>query len=189
MDIEYAKKLLKKRLSPKRYTHSVGVCETAVKLAKLYNVSVEKAKIAGLLHDYAKDLSDEEIKRYIKEFNLSLDKLLRSHINLAHGIIGAELVKREFKIIDNDILNAIKYHTTGRKNMSCLEKIVYLADYIEPNRNFPGIEEIRRVSFLNLDEGVLLALNSSITYIIKKGRLLHENSVFARNSIILSKNS
>ncbi|WIF96187.1 bis(5'-nucleosyl)-tetraphosphatase (symmetrical) YqeK [Caminicella sporogenes] len=186
--MEYLTSQLKKRVSSKRFIHSLGVSETAEKLAKLYNAPIEKAKIAGLLHDYAKDLQDDEAREYIVQFGLKLDDVLKFDINLAHGQIGAELVKRELNISDSDILNAIKYHTTGRENMSILEKIVYIADYIEPSRDFPGVDELRQAAFSNLDEGILLALDKTITYVVKKGKLLHLNSILARNSIIVNRN-
>lgn len=185
-DLEFLKGILKNKLPEKRYIHSLGVCNTAVKLAKIYNVCKDKAAVAGILHDYAKYLSENEARNYIMEFQIEIDEVMDEQIELAHGLIGAELVRRELEIEDTDILNSIKYHTVGRKNMTDIEKIIYLADYIEPNRKFPGIEEIRRMAVHDLDKATLMALNNSINYVISKGLLLHSNSIFARNSLILS---
>lgn len=185
-DLEFLKRILKNKLPKKRYIHSIGVCDTAVKLADIYSVSKEKAAVAGVLHDYAKYLSENEARNYIMEFQIEIDEVMDKQIELAHGLIGAELVRRELEIDDTDILNSIKYHTVGRKNMTDIEKIIYLADYIEPNRKFPGIEEIRKIAVNDLDKATLMALNNSINYVISKGLLLHSNSIFARNSLILN---
>lgn len=185
-DLEFLKGILKNKLPEKRYNHSLGVYNTAIRLAKIYDVCIDKAGVAGILHDYAKYLSENEVRHYITEFQIEIDQVIDNQIDLAHGLIGAELVKRELEIEDIDILNAIKYHTVGRKNMTDIEKIIYLADYIEPNRKFPGIEEIRQTALHNLDRATLMALNNSINHVISKGLLLHSNSIFARNSLILS---
>lgn len=185
-DLEFLKGILKSKLPERRYNHSLGVYNTAVRLAKIYNVCIDKAGVAGILHDYAKYLSEDEARHYITEFQIEIDEVIDKQIDLAHGLIGAELVKRELEIEDIDILNAIKYHTVGRKNMTDIEKIIYLADYIEPNRKFPGIEEIRQIALHDLDRATLMALNNSINHVITKDSLLHSNSIFARNSLILS---
>lgn len=189
IDLEIIKKELRNKLPHKRYVHSLNVSNTAVKLSEIHNVSKEKAEIAGLLHDYAKYLSKEEACQYIKEFKIEVDEVINLQKELAHGLIGAELVKCKFKIIDLDILNSIRYHTTGRKKMTDLEKIIYLSDYIEPNRKFPGIEEIRVMALTDLNKATLMALDNTIKYIIIKGLLLHNNSVLARNSLVLEINA
>jgi len=184
-DLKSIKSMLKNRLPYKRYIHSLGVCDTAARLAKIHNACMEKAQIAGVLHDYAKYLTEYEARQYIKQFEIIIDEVIDSHIDLAHGLIGAELIKSELKIEDQDILNSIRYHTTGRKHMTKLEKIIYLADYIEPNRKFSGIEKIRKVSEYDLDKAVLMALDNSITHVISKGLLLHNDSILARNTLIM----
>ncbi|SHJ82463.1 bis(5'-nucleosyl)-tetraphosphatase (symmetrical) YqeK [Paramaledivibacter caminithermalis] len=185
-DIEFLKSVVKNKLPERRYIHSLGVFETAINLAKIYNVCEKKAGIAAILHDYAKYLSKKEARHYIKKFHIKIDEVIDKQIDLAHGLIAAELVKREFKIVDIDILNSIKYHTIARVNMTDIEKIIYLADYIEPNREFPGVNKIRNVALYNLDKAMIMALDNSIKYVIEKGLLLHTNSILARNSLILS---
>lgn len=187
IDLESVKLILKERLKPKRYLHSIGVSNTSVRLAKLYGVCEKKAEIAGILHDYARNLSHDELSQYINEFKIATDEVIDTQVDLAHGLIGAELVKNKFNIEDEDILNAIRYHTTGRKHMSKLEKIIYLADYIEPNRKAAEVEKIRGIALYDLNKAVLMALDNCIKYVIKKGLLLHNNSILARNSLILER--
>lgn len=184
-DLDFIKSVLKDKLPRKRYTHSLGVCETAAWLAKEHEEDEKKAQIAGILHDYAKYLTKDEARKYIKQFKISIDYVTDINIDIAHGLIGAELVKNELKIYDKEILDSIRFHTTGREHMTKLEKIIYLADYIEPNRRFPEVNEIRNVAKYDLDKAVLMALDNSIRHVISRGVLIHNNSIAARNSIIV----
>ncbi|WP_432664247.1 bis(5'-nucleosyl)-tetraphosphatase (symmetrical) YqeK [Wukongibacter baidiensis] len=183
-DLEYIKSVLKNKLPHRRYKHSLGVCESATWLARKHDACQSKAEVAGLLHDYAKYLDGYEARKYIKEFHIQIDEVIDLNIDLAHGLIAAELIKSEFKIEDEEILNAVRYHTTGRRGMTSLEKIIYLADYIEPNRRFPGVDEIRNIAKYDLNRAVLMALDNSIKHVISKGLLIHHNSIFARNALI-----
>lgn len=160
------------------------VYETSRELAKVHNISIEKAQVAGLMHDYAKDLSDNEIRNLIKRYNITIDQVIECQINLAHGFVGAELLREECKIEDEEILDAIRYHTFGRENMSELDKLIYLADYLEPHRSFSGIDKLREMAFINLNQATLLTLENSIKYVIDSGNLIHINSILARNSLI-----
>ncbi|WP_432408930.1 bis(5'-nucleosyl)-tetraphosphatase (symmetrical) YqeK [Wukongibacter sp. M2B1] len=183
-DLEFIKSVIKDKLPHRRYKHSLGVCESAAWLAKKYNECPNKAKVAGLLHDYAKYLNDYDSREYVEEFQIEIDEVIDFNIDLAHGLIAAELIRSRFNIMDEEILNAVRYHTIGRKNMTNLEKIIYLADYIEPNRKFPGVEEIRNVSKHDLNKAVLMTLDNSIKHVISKGLLIHNNSILARNALI-----
>lgn len=183
--IDMLKIRLKERLTEERFKHSIGVYQTCLRLAKIYKISEEKAAIAGLLHDYARDLSEIELREYINQYKIDIDDIINNQIVLAHGYVGAELIKNELDILDEDILNSIKFHTTGRMNMSELEKIVFLSDYIEPNRSFPKVDEFREIALSNLDIATLMALNNTIFYIINKGHILHPLSVMARNSLLI----
>lgn len=185
LDIEKIKNVLQKRLTKKRYLHSLGVQKTAIELAKVYNVSQKKASIAGLAHDCAKDFDDDMLLNYATQFDILIDGVSKHQIQLLHGFVGAELAKREFGIEDDEILNAIRFHTTGKENMTTIEKIIYLADYIEPNRNFKGIDKIRKVALSSLDKATLMAFDNTINYVILKGELLHPNTIFARNFLLL----
>lgn len=185
LSIDKIKKRLKNRLTEKRYIHSLGVQESAIKLAKEYNVSIEKASIAGLVHDCAKNLNDDILLKYAAKFDILVDGVFAHQIGLLHGCIGAEIAKREFGIVDIEILNAIRFHTTGKENMSKLEKIIYLADYIEPNRKFDGVEQLREIALSNLNKAILMAFDKTINYVILKGELLHPTTIVARNFLLL----
>jgi len=184
LNIEIISLVLKNRLNEKRYLHSLGVMKTAEELAKIYDAPVEKAIIAGLVHDCAKNLNSNQMLKYAFKFDILLDGVTNHQIQLLHGHIGAELAKNEFGINDIDILNAIRFHTTGRENMSTLEKIIFLADFIEPNRAFPGVDKLRNMALFNLDKATFMALNHTIKHVITKGELLHVSTVHARNFLL-----
>lgn len=185
VDLEQIHAFLKKGLSESRYMHSLGVQETAVELAKRYHASVEKASIAGLVHDCAKGYNKDELLNYAAQFGIILDNVTRKQGELLHAVVGAELAKREFHIEDEEILNAIRFHTTGRANMTLLDKIIYLADYIEPNRKFQGVEALRQQALSNLDKATFMAANQTIAYIIFQNKLIHHDTISARNSLLM----
>ncbi len=187
LDIDLMLNILREKLNNKRFEHSLGVQKTAEELARKYGVSVKKASIAGLLHDCAKNYSGEQLFRLALELNITIDDVTRYNPHLLHGQIGARVASDIFSVKDNDILNAIRYHTTGRKNMSSLEKIIYLSDFIEPNRCFPGVDKIRNQALFDLDKATLMALNHTISYVISKGTLLHHATIHARNFLLLQK--
>lgn len=188
MNLKALKTALKARLQNKRYEHSVNVMETAVNLARLHGADKNKAAVAGLLHDYAKNMSPEELRSAALQLNLELDPVVSRHMLLAHGPVGAALVERDLGVTDPSVLNAICYHTYGRAGMDLLEKIIYLADFIEPGRKFKGAEELRRLAQVDLDKAVLMALESSIGYLIGSDRLMHPNTLYARNELIIEQN-
>lgn len=183
------KELLKKRLHSKRYEHSVLVMETAVRLAEIHGVNRSSAMAAGLLHDYAKNMSPEELRQAAQAYAVTLDPVVQRHMMLAHGPVGAAMIARDLDIRDEDILNAVRHHTYGRTGMSALEKIVYLADFIEPGRKFKGIEEMRRAAAEDLDKAVLMAMESALGYLLGTDRLIHPNTLLARNELIIALNS
>ncbi len=185
LDMESIKTILKCKLKEKRYIHSLGVQQTAIQLAKIHNGSVEKASIAGLIHDCAKDLDEDESLQYVHQLDILLDDVELHQKQLQHGVIGAQFAKKKFDIQDEEILEAIRYHTTGKENMSLLEKIIYLADLIEPNRSFEGIENLRRQALSDLDNAVLMAFDHTIKYVIEMGALLHPCTIHARNNLLL----
>ncbi|MBC8061106.1 MAG: bis(5'-nucleosyl)-tetraphosphatase (symmetrical) YqeK [Clostridiaceae bacterium] len=179
---------LKKNLTIKRYEHSLAVRDSAVLLAKKYKVDEDKARLAGLIHDCAKDLKDEEILNLARGQGFEISEVCYKSPQILHGLVGAIVAKDIFKVTDDEILNAITYHTTGRGNMTSLEKIIYLADFIEPNRNFPGVEVLRDLAFKDLEKALFLAFDNTINFVILKGELLHPDTVIARNDIILRNN-
>lgn len=181
LSIKEIKLYLKANLAEKRYSHILGVAETAKKLAKLNGVSEEMAEIAGLAHDVAKNLSKVKMKEIINEHNIVLSEIEENNTNLWHSIIGPIEAKNKLGIEDEEILDAIRWHTTGKEDMSILTKIIYIADMIEPSRNFERVEAIRKVTFEDLDMGVYCGLTRSIEFLLIKNLLIDENTMRARN--------
>jgi predicted HD superfamily hydrolase involved in NAD metabolism len=177
-------KYLQNALNKQRYEHSLRVMETSVELAKYYGADEIKARLAGLVHDCAKNMKDEEIINIIEKYGYNIEGTYKRTPNLMHGLAGALIGKHIMGIEDEEIFNAICYHTTGKKAMTMLEKIIYIADYIEPMRNFPGVEELRKATYINIDEALLLSFDNTIKYVISRGQLLHLDTIEARNSIL-----
>ena len=181
LTIEEIKSYLKENLKEKRYEHVLGVVETAKKLAKLNCVSEEKAEIAALAHDVAKNLSKDEMKEIIIENSIELSDIEENNPDLWHSIIAPIEAYEKLGIEDEEILDAIRWHTTGKINMSVLTKIIYIADMIEPGRDFDGVDTLRKTTFDDLDKGVYEGLNSSIKVLIERNLLIDENTIKARN--------
>ncbi|MGE4282456.1 MAG: bis(5'-nucleosyl)-tetraphosphatase (symmetrical) YqeK [Clostridia bacterium] len=173
-------------LTPCRFKHSIGVRDTAVGLAKIYGGDAEKARIAGLLHDCAKDVKKQQILQQCDNFGIVLDEIEKTEFRLVHGPLGVKFAQCYFGIEDKEILNAIYYHTVGKENMDILTKIIYLADFIEPNRDFPGVENLRKTAQKNLDKAIVLAIDGTILHVLEKGRLIHPSTINARNYILLN---
>lgn len=168
-DLELYKKYIKNHVNNKRYIHSLGVCYTAASLAMRYNCSLYKAQIAGILHDCAKGIDYKDLYKLCKKANILITDVEKDSPELLHSKYGAYIAEYELNIKDSEILNAIYYHTTGRPNMSLLEKIIFISDYIEPGRgNLPNIDDIRQTSFINIDEAVYKICEGSIEYLNKK---------------------
>lgn len=173
-----------KNIGHYRYEHSIRVMEEAEKLAKRYGYNENKASIAGLLHDCGRLLDKFEILKKAYDFDIIQKDNRVNNFPLIHAPLGAEIARREFNILDEDILNAIRYHTTGRPNMSLIDKIVYIADYIEPERNFNGLDEVRKLAYDDLDKAILKAMDNTIKYLINKGAYIHPDTINSRNFII-----
>ena len=178
------KQYLKNNLKPKRYSHVLGVCSTAVDLAKHYGVDEHKAEIAALAHDVAKNLSSEELLKIINDSKITLSIDEQNTEELWHAIVGPVISRNVFNITDEEILSAIRWHTTGKENMSKLDKIIYLADLIEPSREFDGIEEIRKVAYENLDLAMIKALTHTTIYLLNKQCAVDINTIKARNYLL-----
>lgn len=182
LDMNTMREKLQSALSVKRYIHTMGVVDEAVKLAEIYGThkDKEKAKIAGLLHDCAKDYPADLKKRLCKEYHIPIDMVMKKNLDLIHPFLGAEIAKREYLVEDEEILNAIRYHTTGRNQMTLLEKVVFIADYIEAGREeFEGLEEARRLAYLDLDMAMKYILEETIAYVEERKRELHPLSIEA----------
>lgn len=175
---------LKGMVSERRFHHSLRVKDTAMELAKVYGIDVEKAKLAAILHDCAKGYNCEQLLALCDEFNIELDEVTKFNKQLIHAPLGAKVAQIEFGIEDADILNAIHFHTTGRENMSMLEKIICTSDYVEPKRSFDGVDEIRELAYIDIDRALFIAFGITINYIISNNYILHPTTVMARNDLL-----
>ncbi|MBZ2387403.1 bis(5'-nucleosyl)-tetraphosphatase (symmetrical) YqeK [Anaerococcus murdochii] len=173
-------------IGEKRFKHSLRVAETAVKLADNYGLDPKKAYLAGLIHDCAKYNEEAYIKKYNIDFSIYPVCSIKDPV--LHSFLGAEVAKKVYNICDRDVLKAIEYHTTGRPDMSDLEKIIFIADAIEPARDFEGIDKIRKLAFENLNKAMLNLLDSNIIFLIGKKALINPLSFEARNYLIEEKN-
>jgi predicted HD superfamily hydrolase involved in NAD metabolism len=185
--MDYAETIseLAKRLSPKRLQHCIGVSKTAEILAVRFGCDKGKARLAGLLHDLAREVPINELLPRSQAFGIVVSDIEQAELILLHAPLAAKLAQAEFGIDDTEILQAIILHTTGGIDMTNLDKIIYLADVIEPGRTFNGVEEIRKAASTDLDQALLAALDQSIRYIVKNGGLIHPASIAARNQILL----
>ena len=168
-------KKLRPKLSEKRFVHTIGVEYTAATLAFVHGADVEKARIAGLLHDCAKGYSDEEKLKKAKKHGIPISKVEKANPDLLHGKLGAVYAKKKYDVKDNEILTAITYHTTGHPGMSLLDKIIFVADYIEPNRKMvKDMEEIRREAYEDIDKCVIHILKNTLDYLHEKKYVIDE---------------
>ncbi len=176
---------LQKRLKKSRFEHTLSVRDTAIKIAKACNEDEYKCEIAALFHDYAKNLSHLELTEYIKKYELNLDDVVLSNLYLAHGMVASDIAKRNYGIVDDEILEAIWYHTIGRENMSKIAKIIYISDYIEPTRPMKGIDKIMDIALNGeLDRALLMVINHQLDYLLTKNTVIHINSLLMRNELI-----
>ena len=169
-DLRKIRKAMEKCQDAKRYEHTLGVAYTAAALAMRYGADVQSAWLAGLLHDCAKCLSDEKRLSICKKHHISMSDVEKRNPFLLHAKVGSFLAMDKYKVTDPDIINAILNHTTGRPGMSLLEKIVFIADYIEPGRKqAPNLEEVRKLAFIDLDKALVMILADTIEYVKSTG--------------------
>lgn len=172
---------LKAALTDSRFQHVLRVEQTAIKLAKKNQVNPERASIAGLVHDYAKQRPDQDFISAINHYQLP--PILLNYGNaIWHGMVGWLFVKNELQINDIEVLNAVKYHTVGHQYMTPLEQIVYMADYIEPGRDFSGVDEARKITFDNLQEGVAYQTKQTLSYLIAHNKPVFPQTINTYNS-------
>ena len=184
MKIDSMKTKLSKMLNKERLKHSINTSVVARELALKYGCDANKAEIAGLLHDCAKNLNFKTSKMIIKKNNIKVDEIIQIIPKLLHPLVGAVVAEKEFDITDPIILQAIRVHSTGAADMSNLDKIIYLSDKIEPLRDIKGAIEARKVMWQDLDQALLIILNSSLLYLISDNLLIHPFSIEARNNIL-----
>lgn len=165
-NIKRIRKAMEKTLDDKRFEHTLGVAYTAAALAMRYDADVLKAETAGMLHDCAKCMSNEKRLSICEKHNISVNAIERSNPFLLHAKVGSYIAMQKYNVHDTDTVNAILNHTTGRPNMSLLEKIIFVADYIEPGRKqAPNLSEIRRLAFIDLDESLFYILGDILVYL------------------------
>ena len=185
--VEDLKTYLQEKLTIKRYQHSLNVAACAERLAGIHGVDSETAYLAGLLHDCGRGMSDDDLLTYIYSAGQQLDEIEMRQPVLLHASYGAVIAKTVFAVTDDSILKAIRNHTIADAEMSVLEKIIYLADMIEPDRKFDGIKRLRRLADGVLDTAMLAAYDISIKYVVKTGRLLHPKTIAARNELLITR--
>lgn len=185
------KKYLKKRLTKERYQHTLGVAHTAVAMAMRYNPDtsnaefIKRAETAGLLHDCAKCMDNDKKIKICEKNNIPCSDFEISHPYLLHGKVGAYIAKNKFDILDEDILQAITWHTTGRPEMSLLEKIIFIADYIEPSRNpIPELDVIRQLAFVDIDKAMEKILSNTLKFLEKKGNPMDKMTQITYDSYV-----
>ncbi|MBI0576419.1 bis(5'-nucleosyl)-tetraphosphatase (symmetrical) YqeK [Neobacillus cucumis] len=183
MERNEALKVVKEQLTDHRYQHTLGVMETAIILAKQVGADEKKAELAAIFHDYAKFRPKEEMREIILTQGFPQD-LLEYNAELWHAPAGAYLVEKEAGITDTEVLTAIRYHTSGRIGMSLLEKVIYLADYIEPGRHFPGVEEVREMAKENLDKALIKSIQNTISFLLKKNQPIYPETFQTYNDLV-----
>ena len=189
--LEEIEKILEETLTVSRFRHTLGVMYTAGALAMKYGVDLDQAMPAGLLHDCAKCLPVEEQKNLCKEYSISLSESEEKNPALIHAKLGAYLAKSKYGVTDEDVLSAIMYHTTGRPVMTMLEKILYIADYIEPGRHHAeNLSFVRRLAFEDIDKAILQVSGDILNYLLENRNsvidaLTKETYEFYRNQLEL----
>ena len=188
MTVDQMRKTLMARLNKNRFAHSIGVANTAVDIAKRFNLDTEQAYVAGLLHDCAREFENEQLPVEAAKRSIPIIDVEYAVPLLLHAPIGAVMVNEVYGVDDPAVIQAIARHTVADKNMSPLDMIIYFADMIEPHRNYPGVDELRQLTqSATLDQMFFEGLNQSLAFVISKGSLVHPKTVDARNFILLHK--
>lgn len=176
---------VKEQVSEKRFKHILGVEQAALELARANDYELEKASVAALVHDYAKERSDSEFKALIVQTGLEQD-LLNWNNFIWHGVVGAEIIKKELKITDEEILSAVRRHTVGAKEMTMLDQIVYVADYIEPGRDFPGVDQARQLAAESLRAAVEFETKHTLLYLMNNDKTIYPAAILTYNAYVAS---
>lgn len=180
------KEILKGRLTEKRYFHSLCVANEAKRLAEKYGGNAEKCYLAGLLHDITKNASDEEHLQIFETFGIILSVVEKNAKKLWHAMSGQAYIKNVLMIDDAELLDAIRYHTTAKADMSTTSKILYLADFTSRDRDYPDVDVIRRLVDISLDDALVYALKYSINDLLEQSRAVHPDTVAAYNFTVLN---
>lgn len=179
---------VRRNLGDYRFIHSLGVAKSAVELAKRFGADEKKAYTAGLLHDIMKDKTPDELVDLIEnKYGEKMSDVEKGNYRLFHAIAGALYVEKELGVTDRDIINAIRYHTTGRKNMSLLEKVLYIADFISEDRNYNGVDRMREKAKISLEKAMEEGLQFTIAELCERLLPIHPDSIDAYNEIVMNK--
>ena len=184
MQPDHYKELMREKLDHELFEHSLGVAEAAADLAARYGADKNKAYLSGIVHDYGKQFSGRELVEIAGKLGIPLDRISRRESRLLHATVGAALLEKDLQLTDPDIIRAVANHTTGRRGMDRLEKVVYLADYIEKGRDFPAADKIRQAALEDLDLALLEAVEFAIRSVLERGLMLHPRSVAFRNELV-----
>lgn len=187
MNIEKYIEIIRPFMGDKRFNHCINVSKEAVRLAKKYGADEEKAAVAGVLHDITKEFSEEKQLQIFLNNDIMLSSVEQRTPKLWHAISGSVYISTELGINDQDIINAVRYHTTGRASMSLLEKIIFLADFTSEERDFPDVDIIRQKAEISLEEGMLYGLQFTIGRILARQGYISEDAVDAYNEILLNR--
>jgi len=179
---------LQKTLSPERMVHTRGVVEAALELARQYGADLEEARLGALLHDCARELRAEVLLELVQRYGIPLKDEDKVIPDILHGQVGARLAREEYGVTNETVLLAIERHTVGHPSMSLLDKIIFLADMIEPGRVFPGVDKLRELARKDLDKAVLAGFDSTIGYVVARHGYLHPAAIQARNALWLKVN-
>lgn len=188
MNLEQIDWQLKKILSKERYQHSRQVSSLAEKISDYYHIPSEKAKLLGLIHDCAKDYSQEELKGLMKKYHIYLDEVEEHIPGIWHAYVGAEIARNQFKVNDPEMLDAIRYHSTASGKLGLLGKIIYIADKIEPGRQLEHVDRARILVWQDIDSAMLELLNQEVNLLISKNLVIHPVTIQARNEILIRTN-
>ena len=184
--IKEYKDILAKRLGEDRYYHSLCVADEALRLAEKYGGDKDKCYLAGLLHDITKNDSSEEHLKIFAEFGIMLSVIEKNAMKLWHAISGAAYIENYLEIKDDEILDAVRYHTTAKADMSLTAKILYLADFTSKDRNYPDVNIMRKLVDKSLDEAFIYALQYSIIDLTERSKAIHPDTVSAFNQVVLN---
>lgn len=177
--------ILKQRLSEYRLRHSLAVADSCRELARQYGGDEEKMFLAGLLHDVMKEASREETFALAEKYGITLSELEKNNKKLWHAIVGAGYLQHELHIDDEEVLTAVRYHTTGRAQMSLGERILFVADFISADRDYDGVETVRKKAAVSLEDAMLEGLSFTITELVENGRCVHPDTLYAYNDLIM----
>lgn len=175
-------KIMSEKLQEKRFKHSMNVAEAAKALAERYGEDTERAYVCGLLHDIEKNAPDEEQMKYLLRFP-DIPEVVVKTPKLWHAAAGAAFVRDELGIDDSEMISAIKYHTTAKADMTMLEKIIYIADFISDERDYPGVDEVREAAFDDINKAILIGTRFTLEDLLRQGRVINQDTIDAYNEV------